>query len=482
VYLNKAIFGFGGINLITTLNETIRENIEHALEEARQTNQSVIVSRIKEVDALDPLHFFASSEELSLGERFFWSTPKADFTMVGIGQELILENNHHTSERFRQIENEWKRFNKKLISTFEQVGTGPILFGGFSFDPMKENSELWAGFSEAKFVMPTIMLTVSNGKSYMTINKLITPFDQLDKCLQHFEQFVEMKPNYQLDCEKGNEFASIELKTSEWIEAVEKATSDIRAKEMDKVVLAREVRLEFSNTINPYQVVGRLQREQPTSFIFGFENGQQYFIGATPERLVKKEENHVLSTCLAGSIKSGKDNDEDQQLGDQLLQDDKNLIEHSIVVKMIKEAFDQFCDEVVSPMDPTLLKTKNIQHLYTPVKGLAREGHTLFSMVERLHPTPALGGFPKEKAIEKIREFEPMHRGWYGGPIGWLDHEDNGEFVVAIRSGLIEGNKAALFAGCGIVAESEPESEYHETKIKLKPMLSALGGLDNEQN
>jgi menaquinone-specific isochorismate synthase len=101
-------------------------------------------------------------------------------------------------------------------------------------------------------------------------------------------------------------------------------------------------------------------------------------------------------------------------------------------------------------------------------------------MVERLHPTPALGGFPKEKAIEKIRELEPMHRGWYAAPVGWIDHEDNGEFVVAIRSGLIEGNRAALFAGCGIVEESDPESEYFETKMKLKPMLSALGGVDNE--
>jgi menaquinone-specific isochorismate synthase len=119
-------------------------------------------------------------------------------------------------------------------------------------------------------------------------------------------------------------------------------------------------------------------------------------------------------------------------------------------------------------------------HLYTPVRGFAKEGHSILSMVERLHPTPALGGFPKEKAIEKIRELEPMQRGWYAAPIGWLDHEDNGEFVVAIRSGLVEGHKAALFAGCGIVEESNPKTEYLETKIKLKPMLSALGGVENE--
>jgi menaquinone-specific isochorismate synthase len=466
------------------LDDTIIEYIQHALEEAKQSNNSVIVSRIKEVDAIDPLHFFASGEELYLGERFFWSTPTGDFTIVGLGNELVIENDNPTNERFRQIEKEWKRFNKKMIpGQKKQIGTGPLLFGGFSFDPNKEKSSLWDTFPEAKFVLPSTMLTIINKKSYMTINKLITPYDQLDACIQYFEnEFTKAKPlpTYQIDCEKGNEFASIELKTYEWVEAVLQATSDIRAKEIDKVVLAREVHLEFANKINPYQVVGRLQKEQPTSFIFGFENGLQYFIGATPERLVKKEENEVLSTCLAGSIKRGKTSHEDQQFGEQLLHDDKNLIEHDIVVKMIKDALDLCCYEVKVPNAPALLKTKNIQHLYTPVRGFAKEGHSILSMVERLHPTPALGGFPKEKAIEKIRELEPMHRGWYAAPIGWLDHEDNGEFVVAIRSGLIEDHKAALFAGCGIVEESNPKTEYLETKIKLKPMLSALGGIENE--
>ncbi|WP_338788855.1 isochorismate synthase [Metabacillus sp. FJAT-53654] len=470
--------------MITTLDHTIKEYIQHALEEAKQTNQSVIVSRIKEVDAIDPLHFFASGEEIYLGERFFWSTPTADFTMVGLGNELVLENENRTPERFQKIEKEWKRFNKKVIADHKkQVGTGPLLFGGFSFDPMKEKDVLWDAFAEAKFVLPTNMLTVFKDKTYITINKLITPMDNLDTCIKHFEQVGEQEFTlfpYQIDCEKGNEFASIELKTTEWVEAVQRATADIRASEIDKVVLAREVHLEFTEKIDPYQVVGRLQKEQPTSFIFEFENGLQHFVGATPERLIKKEENQVLSTCLAGSIKRGKTKSEDKLLGNELLHDDKNLIEHDIVVKMIKDAFEHCCFEVSAPEAPALLKTNNIQHLYTPVKGFAKNGHTLLSMVERLHPTPALGGFPKEKAIEKIRELEPMHRGWYAAPVGWIDHEDNGEFVVAIRSGLIEGNRAALFAGCGIVEESDPESEYFETKMKLKPMLSALGGVENE--
>lgn len=469
--------------MITTLDHTIKQSIQQALEEAKHTNQSLILSCIKEVDAIDPLHFLASGEELYLGERFYWSTPSSEFIMVGLGNELVLENQNQTIDRFKEIEKEWKRFKKRVISDeIKQSGTGPLLFGGFSFDPMKEKDPLWNGFSEAKFVLPTTLLTVSEGKAFITKNKLVTPYDQLHTCLMHFEQMEEIQDSlpYPIDCEKGNEFASIELKTSEWVEAIQKATLDIKADKIDKVVLAREVHLEFAKKIDPYQVIGRLQMEQPTSFIFDFESGHQHFIGATPERLIKKEENQVLSTCLAGSIKRGKTVKHDKELGKSLLSDEKNLLEHEIVVKMIKNEFEDFCYEVNVPDSPALLKTNSIQHLYTPIKGMAKLNHTLLSMVEQLHPTPALGGFPKEKAIEKIRELEPMHRGWYAAPIGWFDHRDNGEFVVAIRSGLIEGNRAALFAGCGIVKESIPETEYYETKIKLKPMLSALGGADYE--
>ncbi|MDQ0224471.1 isochorismate synthase [Metabacillus niabensis] len=464
--------------MLTTLDHTIREKIIHSLEEARRTNQSVIVSAVKEVDAINPLHFYTSGESLSLGERFFWSTPKENYTLVGLGNELVLENNNQSYERFQKIETQWKQITKTVISHERLIGTGPLLFGGFSFDPLKEKGPLWNSFSEAKFVLPTRMLTVKDNRTFLTINKLISPNDQLEVCVKHFEKYTEQLNviPFHIDCEKGNEFASIELKTAEWVEAVQQATEDIRANEIDKVVLAREVHLEFTNNINSYEVIGRLQLEQPTSFVFCFENGLQQFLGATPERLVKKEENQVLSTCLAGSINRGSTSYEDKYYGEQLLSDDKNLHEHYIVVKMIKEALESCCYDLNVPANPQVLKTKNIQHLYTPVRGFAKEGHSLLSMVARLHPTPALGGYPKEKALEKIRALEPMHRGWYAAPIGWFDHEDNGEFVVAIRSGLVEKNRAALFAGCGIVKDSQPESEYLETKMKLKPMLSALGG------
>ena len=129
-----------------------------------------------------------------------------------------------------------------------------------------------------------------------------------------------------------------------------------------------------------------------------------------------------------------------------------------------------------APSSFLILKTRDIQHLYTPVTGKAKKDTSLLLLVDRLHPTPALGGLPKEKAVEKIREVEELDRGFYGAPLGWVDYKGNGEFAVSIRSGLIQGDEASLFAGCGVVEDSNPESEYIETKIKFRPMLTALGG------
>lgn len=143
---------------------------------------------------------------------------------------------------------------------------------------------------------------------------------------------------------------------------------------------------------------------------------------------------------------------------------------------MIRQAMEMVGTEVELPEGPQLLKLRDIQHLYTPVIAAASKEGSLLAIIEKLHPTPALGGVPTEKAIEVIRGLEILDRGLYGSPIGWLDYQGNGDFAVALRSGLIQGNEASIFAGCGVVKDSEVESEFQETKIKFRPMLSALGG------
>jgi isochorismate synthase len=162
-------------------------------------------------------------------------------------------------------------------------------------------------------------------------------------------------------------------------------------------------------------------------------------------------------------------------LGEQLLASAKDRHEHEVVVRTVVEALGPLCDQLDVGATPSLLKLGNVQHLYTPVTGHLCSACTLLNVVERLHPTPAVGGRPREAALALIREREGFDRGWYGGPVGWIDQRGEGEFAVAIRSALLHGTQATLFAGCGIVADSDPEREYAEAALKLKPMLSALG-------
>ena len=220
--------------------------------------------------------------------------------------------------------------------------------------------------------------------------------------------------------------------------------------------------------------------EQPESYLFGLENGEKIFFGATPERLVKVENDKAQSAGLAGSIRRGKNSLEDKELGDALLTDPKNLGEHKYVVEMIKKVFMQYCEDIKVPTRPKLMKIRDIQHLYSPIEGNLKKDSSLFELVQALHPTPALGGEPRQDAIKIIRESEQMNRGYYAAPIGWINAEGDGEFAVGIRSALVENEHAYLYAGGGIVAESSSLEEFEETRVKFRPMLRTLGGNMND--
>jgi len=236
------------------------------------------------------------------------------------------------------------------------------------------------------------------------------------------------------------------------------------------------LRLKLNKEANISRVLQELLNKQANSYVFAFEKESDCFVGATPERLVKLEQDKVLSTCLAGTAPRGETKEEDKAIGQSLLHDSKNREEHDFVVRMIKNGIKHYCTNVVIPASPVLYPLKNLQHLYTPVTAALKKGYSIFDIIGELHPTPALGGTPTQASLKFIRDNELLDRGWYGAPVGWLDSNRNGEFAVAIRSGLIQGDEASLFAGCGIVKDSDIEKEYEETNIKFLPMLTVFGG------
>jgi isochorismate synthase len=206
------------------------------------------------------------------------------------------------------------------------------------------------------------------------------------------------------------------------------------------------------------------------------QSGGAWFLGASPERLVRLRDNRVDVTCLAGSIGMGSGDDERRQLASRLLASAKDREEHEIVVRSTMSALAEVCEKVTRfPGTPRVATARAVQHLETPVSAEMCEAGSVLDLVERLHPTPAVGGYPTDRALAIMRELEEIDRGWYAGPFGWSDLDGSGEFAVAIRSALLSGRMASVFAGSGIVADSVPSAEYEETCLKLRPMLAALG-------
>lgn len=435
-----------------------------------------------EVGHISPLAFLKAGESMYANNHFYWQNANQTLTIVGVGQAKVLTSEQEDN-RFTDIATQWNDLCQALIKEEEDIA--PTLFGGFSFDPKNVQPSEWAKFPSAHFVVPSIQLMTKNGHTYIMIN-LVTrdayaaeAFEALRNKrdqLIHKAQLNEFMPS-----EKPVVQALYEREKARYKEAVKNTTAQIQKGEAEKVVIARSVNLQFSQPVSSVTALHHIVNEQQESYHFGLQKDGELFFGATPERLIEISEGHAYSACVAGSIKRGKTAEEDRIIGEELLNDPKNQEEHQYVVDMISAVFDELCVDSAIPKQPKLMKIRDIQHLFTPVDAMVKDGRNIFEFVEALHPTPALGGVPTAKSMEIIREEERMNRGYYAGPIGWTDTEGNGEFAVAIRSALLVEDEAYLYAGGGIVADSEVEKEYDETWIKFRPVLRALGGQLNDK-
>jgi isochorismate synthase len=334
--------------------------------------------------------------------------------------------------------------------------TGPLLLGGFRFDPRRPSTALWAGFDTDRLVLPERLYVLNGRSAWQTTNRVVGGLDAAKPAAVALPK------------------AARGLTPHAWQALVGTVARGIRRRELglDKVVLARTETVHGAFDIQT--IARRLASAYPTCTIFALGHADATFVGATPERLVGVCAGLATTMALAGSIGRGSTDAQDQALGQALLNDPKERSEHSFVVNALREGLAEVSSRVIADAEPRLRKLPNLQHLLTPVHGRLGEGRTILDVVERLHPTPAVGGSPREPALTLIREREQLDRGSYAGPIGWLNRAGEGEFVVGLRSALLRGQDATLFAGCGIVADSDPRAELAESNWKLQPMLAAL--------
>jgi len=335
-------------------------------------------------------------------------------------------------------------------------GTGPIAFGSFVFDPDHTAQR-------SVLVVPRIVLGRRQGVSWLTT---ISRSDQIED--------VRPPRHPEPAAPRGVRLVGGNVDRDQWLGIVAEAVQRIGRDELSKVVLARAVEAMAEAPLEARQLVGTLAQRYPSCWTYHVEG----LVGASPEMLIRREGGLATSRVLAGTIRRNGVEELDLKLASSLARSGKNLIEHELAVESVARALAPFCSGMNVPDAPYVLELPNVLHLASDVTAVAHGDATALRLAGGLHPSAAVCGTPTDLARDTIAELEQLDRGRYSGPVGWIDAEGDGEFAIALRCGLIDPvdpRRITIYAGCGIVAESDPAEEFAETEAKLLPMLEALG-------
>ena len=348
-------------------------------------------------------------------------------------------------------------------------------YGGGRFDPARGTDEGWETFGAYRFVLPRFELRVEEAGTTLSCN-LVLPRDG-----ERREEILAEIEGMRVPSEGDDDALPEPLYREDapdrpgWEENVGRALSAFSEGRLGKVVLARRARLGFARDLDGVSLLRELRDVTPGCFHFYVEPVPgTAFVGASPERLFRREGRLVTSEAVAGTRPRGASPVDDEDLRDELLGSEKDRAEHGFVRVGIGEALRPLCEELEVEEGVSEMKLASRRHLVSRVRARLREGVTDAEVLGALHPTPAVGGYPREAAMEDIRELEPFDRGWWAGPVGWVG-ADTAEFAVGIRSGLVRGRTLALFSGAGIVAGSTPEGEWAEIEQKIEDFTGAFG-------
>ncbi len=437
------------------------------------------------LDAIDPLAYLEMCWDNDLFQ-YYWEQPANEFAIAAGG--TIEQVSACGSQRFNEVSNRIDAFRKNTAeySSVPHPHSGTMFLGGFSFAD-ELSGDLWEDFEPASFTIPKWTIIKDGKFNLATLAVKCSSFDNPESLhnylIDTFEEIretcrVKTKPNGQHKTSAS--FDNVQLPTNgnsgyrQWISAVEKATDLIAKNNFEKIVLARKISVTNSNKLTATEVMNKLRNQYTNCYNFLIHQSGNTFLGSSPERLGSFRNRLLLTEALAGSIQRGQTATEDTVLEQNLSDSPKNRDEHNFVIKDIEQRLTPFTTEVHRSDHPEVKKLLNVQHLYTPIRAQLNQDAEVLEVIGELHPTPAVGGYPWEQAAPYLDELEDFERGWYASPVGWLNSKGMGEFAVGIRSGLLTEQQAHFFAGCGIVADSDPATEWEETNLKLKPMLSAL--------
>lgn len=479
----------------------LRRGVARCVARAAQTGREQYLALRLPVPPVDPLALFAAAEGT---DRFFWQQPVAGVALAASGCVRTLEA--EAPRRFSSASSAARALLSDSVVCGEQVDRSlpcPLLVGGFAFSAHHRAVGDWSAFPGACLFLPEILLACRDGRGCLTVNTSIAPRTSaadawsavLTRTLAAYARLEGLRAQGQVGGGSGALVRA--LRPADGCDAqpgardryrrrIEAALAAIAAGTLEKVVLARSLRMLQPGGFDVPAILHRLRAAYPDCVSLALGRGADCFVAASPERLVGFDGELVETEALAGTAPRGATAEDDQQLARALQDNPKERAEHAAVVRAIRDALADVCTGLEGPAVPQLLRLAGIQHLHTPLRGRLRQarvaaGLTILDLVGRLHPTPAVGGLPRAAALDWIGRGEELERGWYAGPVGYMDFGGGGEFRVALRSALLrnpsaEGGAgvASLFAGAGVVAGSQPEREWRETSLKMRALLTPL--------
>ncbi len=404
-----------------------------------------------------------------------WDPPDGlAFAGVGGVHRIQLEGRDRFPRLRARAAEIFERLETRSHPACEEVS--PRLYGGLAFDAGAATAEPWQELGDGCFTLPRIGYASDGERASLSLavrgEEIASP-DARQAWVAELEavrsQLADRRRSGAPAAGRSQVLAVDRPSRQAWHTAIEAIRDSIEAGACQKIVAAGHSRVELSASLETAAVLRRLSLGLRASTRFAFCRAGSTFLGATPERLITRRGRSIVTEALAGSIAPGGEGAE------RLLHSGKDRVEHQLVVDQIVRRLEPLCERLEVGSRPRVRALREVLHLLTPISGeLAAPRHVL-ELVAALHPTPAVGGVPTDTAMRWIREHEPAGRGWYAAPIGWFDAAGDGDFAVALRSCVLRGREAFLYAGAGIVRDSDPDLEYTETELKKQALLTALG-------
>ncbi len=475
--------------MINTLMHTVEESLERALQQVLDADFPAC--RYLTIETGLDNHFPVSPvEDL---EHFFINKPDDQVCFLGLGELVTIK-----ASGTQRLESLKKQFKQLLDSWHHPAASAPLAFIAFAFDENDPMSGDWQNLPNALLKLPRILIKTTPAGKFLQFNIPLHSVGQENPLRNEYESVKSLLSQY-LSSQSTTRSGTFPLnsghKTSAnskickddnaghsdrqaWHKLSQEALGEIQKGHFDKLVTSRQQWVRLKHEVSLAKLTDKLSRYYPACTVLSFFSKKTKLVCASPEQLIQLQDSVIKSEAIGGTILKSPQQDHNPP---QLLPTDQDnpeyhklLKEHRFIAQDIYQRLDPLCHSLKMPCSPYLMKLHNMYHLETPIKGILQEQYDIFDTIRTLHPTPAIAGFPALQAQQWLLAHEGYQRGWYSGAFGWIDTQMNGELSVMLRCALLNSEQAHLYAGAGLIRESDPDIEWQETELKMQTILEML--------